>query len=114
MGAEPLLVTESQLSPLSSGHLQLKFSEKLSGHTRDIQFNMDAQLTQGLLHLLSQAIRKSQWLDVPSQALSRELAARQDRVDLIGEDMSGETAADEEPADNANKNPKTGKVRYLN
>jgi hypothetical protein len=74
LGKEPLLVTEIRMSLLASGKLQLDLTEKLAGQGRNVQVAMNAQLTQGLLHLLNQGLKKSQWLKSP-QAASLEAAA---------------------------------------
>ncbi len=68
LGKEPLLVTEIKLSLLPSGKLQLDLIEKLPGQGRNVQVAMNAQLTQGLLHLLNQGLKKSQWLKSPQPA----------------------------------------------
>lgn len=74
LGKEPLLVTEIKMSLLASGKLRLDLIEKLPGQGRNVQVAMNAQLTQGLLHLLNQGLKKSQWLKPPSAA-SLEAAA---------------------------------------
>lgn len=75
LGKEPLLVTEIKMSLLASGKLQLDLIEKLPGQGRNVQVAMNAQLTQGLLHLLNQGLKKSLWLKPPVQAASPEAAA---------------------------------------
>ena len=64
LGTEPLLVTEIKLTLLASGPLKLQLFEKVAGQTRNIEVTMDPQLTQGLLHLLTQALKSSQWLEL--------------------------------------------------
>lgn len=68
LGKEPLLVTEIKMSLLASGKLRLDLIEKLPGQGRNVQVAMNAQLTQGLLHLLNQGLKKSQWLKSPQAA----------------------------------------------
>ncbi len=70
LGKEPLLVTEIAITVLPTGQLQLQLFEKLGDKTRHVQVMMEAQLTQGLMHLLGKAIQKSQWLEVPPEAAS--------------------------------------------
>jgi hypothetical protein len=84
LGAEPLLVTEINLTPLSNGQLQFVFSEKLSDASatdakpRSFQMALEPKLTHGLMHLLEKAFEVSQWTMVstghpqPSDALPGE------------------------------------------
>lgn len=91
LGAEPLLVTEVNVTPLPSGQLQMSFQEKLPGapQPRGFQMALESQLTHGLLHLLEKALVVSQWR---------------------------ETGIPEAPADvpAAPDEPPPGKPRYLN
>lgn len=72
LGAEPLLVTEINLTPLSNGQLQFVFSEKLpaqaatQGVPRSFQMALEPKLTHGLMHLLEKAFEVSQWTQMPS------------------------------------------------
>lgn len=77
------------MSLLASGKLQLDLIEKLPGQGRNVQVAMNAQLTQGLLHLLNQGLKKSQWLKPPAAGL----------------EAAADAAEPEEPAQ---------KPRYLN
>jgi hypothetical protein len=67
LGAEPLLVTEVNLTPLSNGQLQFVFSEKLfdaaasDAKPRSFQMALEPKLTHGLMHLLEKAFEVSQW-----------------------------------------------------
>lgn len=63
LGAEPLLVTEININPLSNGQLQLAFNEKIAGHekTRGFQMGLEQNLLHGFLHLLEKAVSQSQW-----------------------------------------------------
>jgi hypothetical protein len=80
LGAEPLLVTEVNLTPLSNGQLQFVFSEKLSepaandAKPRSFQMALEPKLTHGLMHLLEKAFDVSQWAMV-STAQSQPLDA---------------------------------------
>ncbi len=63
LGPEPLLVTEVKMTPLAGAELELNILEKLSEKTRSLHIKLDAQLTRGLVSLLSQALTTSQWLE---------------------------------------------------
>jgi hypothetical protein len=67
LAAEPLLLTEVKVTLMTSGQLHLQLSEKLPGkaEARNFQLTMDAQLSNGLLHLLHQSLLSSQWLQAP-------------------------------------------------
>lgn len=60
----PLLVTQVELQAEAQGALQLRFSENF-GHTTEMasfQMHLDRLAAQGVLHLLEQALRESQWI----------------------------------------------------
>ncbi len=63
LGAEPLLVTEVNMTPLPKGQMQLVFSEKLPDVTKPRSFKvaLEANLTHGFMHLLDKAIEVSLW-----------------------------------------------------
>ena len=63
LGAEPLLVTELNLSPVAQGQLRLGFGEKLPGAPapRAFQMTLVPELVHGFLHLLDKAIETSKW-----------------------------------------------------
>lgn len=65
LGPEPLLLTEVKVTLMGSGQVRLQMLEKLPGSdtVRNFQVMMDAQLTNGLLHLLHQSLNASQWLE---------------------------------------------------
>lgn len=65
---EPLLLTEIKFTMMSNDQLRLQLFEKLPGReaVRNFQVMMDAQLSNGLLQLLHQGLKSSQWLDVPA------------------------------------------------
>ena len=65
LGIEPALITEIQLTLLPSGKVDLQMMGKTAAQTRNIKLGMTPQLMQGLLHLLGEAIKKSDWLRVP-------------------------------------------------
>ncbi|MET0311686.1 MAG: hypothetical protein ABW051_06510 [Burkholderiaceae bacterium] len=91
LGAEPLLVTEVNVTPTPTGQLQLSFQEKLPGapQPRGFQMALESQLTHGLLHLVEKALVVSEWRGpAPAGAVPP-------------------AAAPEEP-------PTGGKPRYLN
>jgi hypothetical protein len=95
LGPEPLLLTEVKVTLLGSGQLRLQLFEKLPGQdaVRNFQVMMDPQLSNGLLQLLHQSVKASQWLQLP------EIAGF--------DDLPSST----EPAELANDLPKP---RYLN
>src|SRR4051812_17209914 len=63
LGQDPVLVTDVDASPLPNGRLRLSFNERLPGgkEPRSFQIDMDPKLMQGLMHLLDQAMTRSQW-----------------------------------------------------
>jgi hypothetical protein len=58
-----LLITDVDAAPLPSGRLRLSFNERLPGVTkpRSFQIEMEPKLMQGMMHLLEQALARSQW-----------------------------------------------------
>ena len=92
LGEEPLLVTELGLTPLPDGKLQMALMERLSQRKRDMQLVMDTTLTQGLLRLLHQALKTSDWLQVPNlQELPAGAAA------VLGNEEPETTLAKDKP-----------------
>ena len=63
LGEEPLLVTDVDASPLPNGRLRLSFNERPpdTEKPRSFQMEMEPKLMQGLMHLLEQALGRSQW-----------------------------------------------------
>jgi len=63
LGEEPLLVTDVDASPLPNGRLRLSFNEAPpeAEKPRSFQMEMEPKLMQGLMHLLEQALARSQW-----------------------------------------------------
>jgi hypothetical protein len=63
LGDEPLLVTDVDASPLPNGRLRLSFNERPpdTDKPRSFQMEMEPKLMQGLMHLLEQALERSQW-----------------------------------------------------
>ncbi len=92
LGEEPLLVTDVDLNPLANGRLQLSFNERPPGaeNPRNFQIELDPKITQGLVHLLEQALTQSQWREAFEAA-------------------GGSASAEEAATDDL-----TGKPRYLN
>lgn len=66
LGDEPLLITEVKLALGESGKLDLQLIETTATQVRNIALAMNTQLVQGLLHLLGEALKLSQWLDAPA------------------------------------------------
>lgn len=66
--AEPLLVTDVDVTPLPDGPLRLAFNERTGQagsevQPRSFQMEMTPKLMQGLMHLLDQALLQSGWRD---------------------------------------------------
>ena len=63
LGPDPVLVTDVDASPLATGRLRLSFNERLPNSTepRSFQVELDPKLMQGMMHLLEQALVRSQW-----------------------------------------------------
>lgn len=76
LGEEPVLVTDVDATPLANGRLRLSFNERLPGdkEPRSFQVEMDPQLMQGLMHLLDQALARSQWQEPFAQGSAAEEA----------------------------------------
>jgi hypothetical protein len=79
LGEDPLLVTDVDASPLPNGRLRLSFNEKPSGaeKPRSCQMEVEPKLMQGLMHLLEQALNRSQWREafgIPMGAEEARLA----------------------------------------
>lgn len=100
LGAEPLLVTEIKMTPLTSGDLQINILEKLGEKTRHLHLALDAQLTRGLVSLLHKGMRSARWLET-DLAVAVNLSPR----------LSQSEAQEREPLVSA---PDTDKPRYLN
>ena len=62
-GDKPLLVTDVDAAPLPNGRLRLGFNERKpnSDKPRSFHIEMEPKLMQGLMHLLEQALGRSQW-----------------------------------------------------
>jgi hypothetical protein len=93
LGDEPLMITDVDAAPLPNGRLRLSFNERLPGvaKPRSFQMEMEPKLMQGMMHLLEQALGRSQW---------REPFA------------AGPVAVDETSAGDEEQSPR--KPRYLN
>jgi hypothetical protein len=63
LGPKPVLVTDVDASPLPSGRLRLSFNERLPNkqEPRSFHVELDPKLMQGLMHLMEQALARSQW-----------------------------------------------------
>lgn len=79
LGAEPLLVTDVDASPLPNGRLRLSFNENAAGRAADaaaeprrFQMEMEPRLMQGLMHLLEQALAQSRWREAFAPAAVTE------------------------------------------
>lgn len=85
LGAEPLLVTDVDASPLPNGRLRLSFNENAAGRAADaateprrFQMEMEPRLMQGLMHLLEQALAQSRWREAFAPAAAAEDPTRPD------------------------------------
>jgi hypothetical protein len=62
LGAEPLLITDVQMTPQSDGTLVIGFQEKVGEPPhRGFQARVKADLIVGLLHLMRDAMTKADW-----------------------------------------------------
>lgn len=78
LGEEPLLVTDVDASPLTSGPLRLNFNERPAhgdAKPRNFQMEMQPKLMQGLMHLLDQALLQAQWRESFAQSAASEAPA---------------------------------------
>ena len=77
LGAKPVLVTDVDASPMPSGRVRLTFNERLPGDRPPRNFNveLDPKLMQGMVHLLEQALQRSQWLEPFTPPAAPEEAA---------------------------------------
>jgi hypothetical protein len=85
LGAKPMLVTDVDASPLPSGRLRLTFNERLpkAAEPRNLNLDLDPKLMQGMMHLLEQALQRSQWQE-PFNASSVIGAAASEDDELEG------------------------------
>lgn len=84
LGPKPMLVTEVDASPLPSGRLRLTLNERLpqSPEPRNLNLELDPKLMQGLMHLLEQALQRSQWQEpFGAPGTTRALASEDDDSD---------------------------------
>lgn len=84
LGPEPLLLTEVKVTLMGSGQLRLQMFEKLPGReaVRNVQVMMDPQLSNGLLHLLHQSLKASQWLQALPPPADLETSGGPETADL--------------------------------
>ncbi|MBG9387279.1 hypothetical protein [Caenimonas aquaedulcis] len=80
LGEEPLLVTDVDASPQPSGRLRLTFNEKPpnADKPRNFQMELEPKLMQGLMHLLEQALGRSQWREPFGTPVALEEGAAED------------------------------------
>ena len=80
LGEDPLLVTDVDASPLPNGRLRLSFNERPPNaeEPRSFQMEMEPKLMQGLMHLLEQALARSQWREPFGNPVAVEDAATQE------------------------------------
>jgi hypothetical protein len=84
LGEEPLLITDVDASPLANGQLRLSFNERPPGEgkPRSFRMEMEPKLMQGLMHLLEQALARSQWREAFGAPMAVEdgISADEDRA----------------------------------
>jgi hypothetical protein len=104
LGPEPLLLTEVKVTPVGNGQLRLQLFEKLQGQeaVRNFQVTMDPPLSNGLLHLLHQSIKHSQWLEVPAALIA------------VPQGMPPPEPVDQAETEPAGLAVETDKPKYLN
>ncbi len=80
LGEEPLLITDVDAAPLPNGQLRLSFNERPpgEGEPRSFRMEMEPKLMRGLMHLLEQALLRSQWREAFGAALAVEDGAAGD------------------------------------
>ena len=74
LGEEPLLITDVDAAPLANGQLRLSFNERMAGESepRSFRMEMEPKLMRGLMHLLEQALARSQWREAFGAPLAVE------------------------------------------
>jgi hypothetical protein len=75
LGPQPVLVTDVDASPLPNGRLRLSFNERLPNSGKDarsFQMELEPKLMQGMMHLLDQALVRSQWQEPFAQPAQEE------------------------------------------
>lgn len=74
LGAEPLLITDVDATPIADGRLRLTFNERLPQveEPRSFQVELQPALMQGLMHLLEQSLARAQWAEPFSAPLPTE------------------------------------------
>jgi hypothetical protein len=77
LGAEPLLITDVDATPLPDGRLRLAFNERMPNleEPRSFQVDLQPDLMQGLMHLLEQALARAQWSEPFAAPLPTEAGA---------------------------------------
>jgi hypothetical protein len=60
---DAVLVSEMALTPLTNGHMKIKFTGKAVGSSqmRNVQIDLDDRLMHGFLHLLEKSYATSEW-----------------------------------------------------
>ena len=73
LGAEPLLITDAQLTIKPGGSLAIAFEDKSDpAQARACQLHLQVSLVHGMLHLIQQAIEKAEWRSLASPAKSTD------------------------------------------
>ena len=74
LGAQPLVITDVKLALQPNGKIDLQLVEKSDQQVLNITLAMEPKLAQGLLHLLAEALKKSQWQQMPLLPPERPMA----------------------------------------
>jgi hypothetical protein len=61
LGAEPLLVTDVQMSLQTNGSLEVVFQQKLGESVQSCHLYLQAPLVHGLIHLAQETMVKAEW-----------------------------------------------------
>jgi hypothetical protein len=79
LGPDPLLVTDVDASPLPNGRLRLSFNERLPNREpRNFLMELEPKLMQGMMHVLDQALTRSQWQEAFVQGAADDAEAEGD------------------------------------
>lgn len=87
LAPEPLLLTEVKVTLMGSGQIRLQLFEKLPGQEtmRNFEVMMEPQLSNGLMQLLHQSVRASEWLHLPEIAGVDTLPGSTEPADLASD-----------------------------
>jgi hypothetical protein len=81
LGAEPLLVTDVQLSLQTNGSLEVVFQQKLGESFQSCHLYLQATLVHGLIHLAQETMVKAEWDMATQSAVDGQESSRQLSLD---------------------------------